>query len=101
ERIDLSADVRGGAGNDVLTGGAGHDRLDGGTGDDVLDGRGGADFMIGGSGIDTVDYSSRTGDLLVSIESGAATPNDGETGERDSVDATVEVVLGGAGNDLI
>ena len=101
ERIDLSADVRGGAGNDVLTGGAGHDRLDGGTGDDVLDGRGGADFMIGGSGIDTVDYSSRTGDLLVSIESGAATPNDGESGERDSVDATVEVVLGGAGDDLI
>jgi len=101
ERIGLPADVTGGAGNDTLVGGAGHDRLDGGAGDDTLDGRGGADFMSGGDGADTVDYSSRRADLVVSLEAGAATPDDGEAGESDSVDATVEIVLGGAGNDWI
>ena len=101
ERIDLPANVTGGAGNDTLVGGAGHDRLDGGAGDDTLDGRGGADAMIGRDGTDTVDYAARRGDLVVTLESGAATPDDGEAGERDAVDATVEIVIGGAGNDRL
>jgi Ca2+-binding RTX toxin-like protein len=101
ERLALRAHIAGGAGNDTLTGGAGHDLLDGGAGDDALDGRGGADAMTGGAGIDTVDYSARHGDLIVTIEAGAAAPNDGEAGELDSVDATVEIVLGGAGDDRI
>jgi Ca2+-binding RTX toxin-like protein len=99
EGLFVTADVTGGDGNDTLIGGGGHDQLDGQRGNDVLDGRGGADAMIGRDGFDTVDYSARRGDLFVSLEAGAAQPDDGEAGEGDSADATIEIVLGGAGDD--
>ncbi len=104
------------SGADRLRGGAGDDRLAGGNDGDNLEGGAGADRMEGGAGDDTVDYSTRTDALDVSLDGVA---NDGragagiisinhltgqvvwDLGERDDVQADVETVLGGAGDDRI
>ena len=49
-----SAQLFGGAGNDVLTGGSGNDQLFGGSGNDILNGKGGDDLLFGGAGNDTL-----------------------------------------------
>src|SRR5499426_290306 len=49
-----SAQLFGGAGNDVLTGGSGADLLFGGAGNDTLFGKGGNDLLFGGAGNDTL-----------------------------------------------
>jgi Ca2+-binding RTX toxin-like protein len=49
-----SANLYGGAGNDVLTGGSGADLLFGQADNDVLLGKGGADQLFGGDGNDTL-----------------------------------------------
>lgn len=111
--------VYGGEGNDTLTGGDGDDTLYGGDGDDVLTGGpgddvlygdagddtfdegadpSGADVVDGGDDVDTVDYSARTSSVAVTVGSSA---DDGGAGEADDVRATVEVVLGGAGDDIL
>ena len=48
----LTADLRGGAGDDALTGGEGPDVLRGGDGADRLDGAGGSDQLFGDAGDD-------------------------------------------------
>lgn len=55
----------------------------------------------GGQSGDTVDYSSRT--LAVNVTVGAGTSNDGDvaTTEHDSVENDMKVVNGGAGADLL
>ena len=77
-----------GAGDDELAGGAGHDRLDGGAGSDDLDGAGGEDM---------VDYTLRTGPVIVTLD---GVENDGAPGELDLV-VGVENVHGGSGNDVV
>jgi Ca2+-binding RTX toxin-like protein len=47
-----SANLFGGAGNDILTGGSGNDQLFGQAGNDTLLGKGGADLLFGGDGND-------------------------------------------------
>jgi Ca2+-binding RTX toxin-like protein len=75
-------DIRGGAGNDVLTGGAGDDSIAGGKGNDTLKGGAGADLFVfsdsGSAHFDTIlDYSAGQGDkidlsaLLGSLGAGA------------------------------
>jgi Ca2+-binding RTX toxin-like protein len=67
--------VFGGSGNDTLKGGLGNDTLNGGEGNDLFQtnattaslSKDGADVYIGGTGTDTVDYSSRTEAVNVSI----------------------------------
>ena len=54
--------------------------------------------MSGGSGADTVDYSSASASLSITIDGRA---NDGARNERDSVAIDVENVLGGSGSDSI
>ncbi len=91
--------VRGGEGSDWLIGDDGDDTLIGGSGDDTFISAAspdGADAFDGGLGVDTVAYSARTGDLRLSVDGEA---NDGEAGEGDRIDGTVESLLGGAGND--
>lgn len=85
--------VCGDGGNDYLFGGGGHDYLNGGdgTGDD-------GDEIIGGTGWDTVDYSARVNPIRVGI---GANFNDGELDEHDNVRESVDIVLGGAGDDLL
>ena len=89
----------GGDGNDTLRGGDGGDHLYGDGGNDYLDGQLSGDYMSGGGGTDTVDYSSRTAALRVTV--GDYESDDGEAGERDRVEYDVEIVRGGAGDDYI
>lgn len=101
----LTADitVNGGDGDDTLTGGDGNDTLSGGEGNDLFKtsttAADGNDRYTGGGGVgDKMDYSGRTGDLTV-IMGGAA--GSGLSGESDTVDADIENLLGGAGNDTL
>ena len=92
-------------GNDRLSGAGGNDTLLGGYGDDVLEGGPGADTLRGGGGFDTVNYSDRVTPVAVTV--GDATTPDGtpETdttpAEGDDVQADVEVVRGGRGDDFL
>jgi hypothetical protein len=111
DRIDGSegADLlMGRSGNDALAGGAGADDLRGGPGDDtVLGGPGddsmatdpGADSFDGGPGLfDVVSYGDRLAPVSVVVDGQA---NDGERGEGDNVQATMERIRGGRANDFI
>ena len=107
---DHNATLIGGRGNDSLSAGDGNDDLYGGAGDDYLFGRGGndvihegrhadgADLILGGDGNDTVDYSRRTRNIRVGI---GILADDGEKGEHDNVQADIETVIGGNGNDRL
>ena len=71
-----------GAGNDTVTGGEAGDSFTGGTGNDVL------------------DYSSATGDIIVTL-AGAAAITVTVAGAASGVAADFEGFVGGAGNDLL
>ena len=88
----------GGSAADRLTGGDGDNLLVGGGGDDTLDGDRGADRLMGGDGTDTADYSRREGSVTVTLDGNA---DDGEGGERDTVQSDVEAVTGGRGGDTL
>ncbi|MCA3015308.1 MAG: hypothetical protein INH41_23215 [Myxococcaceae bacterium] len=84
-----------------LTGGGGNDTVTGGAGDDVFDegaAANGGDTLAGGDGFDRVDYSARSAALTVTLDGMA---NDGAAGEADDVEADVERVDGGSGNDAL
>ena len=51
-KLQIDAEIHGGAGDDKLKGGDGHDIIFGGLGDDYLSGHDGNDFLIGGDGWD-------------------------------------------------
>lgn len=99
-----------GAGNDRLIGGSDSDTLVGGAGNDTLIADGGddrnlnqfgsigADVVSGGADNDTADYSERSNALEISLDNVA---NDGESGEGDNVDSTIEQIFAGDGNDLL
>jgi Ca2+-binding RTX toxin-like protein len=117
-----SADrLRGGSGNDQLFGNSGNDNLQAGDGNDVLDGGSandfesgangddvlrqgsspnGADSLFGDAGNDTVDYSTRTAPVNVTVDD---QPGDGDrrSNERDNVRSSVQRVIGGAGSDVL
>jgi hypothetical protein len=90
--------ICGGDGNDTILGMGGDDYVYGGAGDDTLDGGTGADVIEGGDGSDTVDYRGDSAPVTVTVGAGA---NDGLAGEGDSVEADVERVLGGSGDDQL
>ena len=105
--LRIAATLDGGAGDDVLLGGAASDELrgsDGGdylsgfAGNDYLDGGRGDDAVRGGEGKDELDYSSRTANLIVTLDD---VQNDGEANERDYAAPDIERVRGGSGNDDI
>jgi Ca2+-binding RTX toxin-like protein len=82
-----------------LLGGDGDDTLIGDDGDNVLDGGPGADVMHGGGGTDAVDYSSRSTPVRADLDGQAE--DDGLSGERDTIGADVEGLLGGQGGDTL
>jgi Ca2+-binding RTX toxin-like protein len=104
-------DIIGGDGNDVLTGSASNNTITGGDGDDTIDGGAGNDTFVaaatddgsdtftGGLGVDTVDYSARTADLTVTMDGVDA--DDGLASEADDVNADVEDIICGEGDDTI
>ena len=80
-----------------LEGGEGNDALySGSNGSATLDGGPGADVMSGE--LATVDYSSRTNPLTVTMGDGGVA-NDGEADEMDLISDDVAEVLGGSGAD--
>ena len=105
--------IRAGPGNDSLNGGTGNNQLFGENGNDSMTAGLGADVFDGGFNTDTVNYSTRTKGLTISLDGVA---NDGELivvqqpfplpplgqiPEGDDVRENVENVIGGAGGDLI
>jgi Ca2+-binding RTX toxin-like protein len=89
-----------GAGNDTITGNASGNVLNGGPGDDrlIAIAATSTDTFIGGPGIDTLDYSVRTHDLQLTID---GKPDSGEPGEHDTIDQSIENLIGGSGNDTL
>lgn len=98
--------IRGGNRDDALFGDEGQDLLFGNAGNDLLDGGLGADLLVGGgiagftanSGFDLADYSERFAAVTVTLD---GRTDDGEAGEGDNVDTSVDDVLGGTGADVI
>jgi Ca2+-binding RTX toxin-like protein len=89
----------GGAGDDTLTGNNGINVLSGGDGNDTLDpGRGAGDDLLGGLGLDTVTYAARTLPVAADLDGVA---DDGEAGEADRIDTSVENLIGGGANDRL
>jgi Ca2+-binding RTX toxin-like protein len=94
--------IDGGPDNDTLHGEGGSDTVRGGDGEDHLDGGPetdrDADVLSGGAGGDTVDYSTRTTPLVVTVD---GQPNDGAIGEGDNVADDIEAILGGSESDTL
>jgi Ca2+-binding RTX toxin-like protein len=105
--------IAGGAGGDTVNGGDGDDEITGGDDGDTLHGDAGDDEFVEGAATsgsdvfdggtdsgasDVVDYSARTSTVSVTIGTGA---DDGETGENDDVQGTIEDVEGGSGGDTL
>jgi Ca2+-binding RTX toxin-like protein len=90
-----------GAGNDAVQGGSGSDSLHGGEDDDTFrtaSTADGADVYDGGPGTDTLSYENRTQPLTIKVDK---MPNDGEMGEKDDVQDTIETLIGGSAADTI
>ena len=101
----LSVAASGGDGADRLTGAEAADRLDGGPGDDVLlggagddalDGGPGTDSLDGGDGADAASYAERRGPITADLRAGT-----GGEGGREDVLAGLELLVGGAGDDVL
>ena len=93
--------VRGDGDHDLLYVGMGRDVLDGGDGADRLKGGSGADVFRGGgpgNGFDHVVYWGQHKPVTISIGDGA---NDGVAGEHDDVQADIEMISGGKGDDTL
>ena len=109
----------GGGGADTLVGNTGRDTMDGGDGDDVFladPTSDGADALQGGAGSDRADYSARRGGVVVDAD---GRQDDGDrpgslsfvgpvpviallgSSEGDLVQPDVEVLRGGAGDDVL
>lgn len=97
-------------GDDTLMGSAGSNYLFGNEGNDLLWGHGGynlfaggegADTFVGGDGQDVIDYAfydSREANLQITLDGIA---NDGEAGEFDDVQPTIDGIESGSGDDFI
>ncbi|MEU4620736.1 calcium-binding protein [Actinoplanes sp. NPDC023801] len=110
-RVDF---LRGGPGNDTLLGYGGADHLAGELGADLLDGGAGddslrgddpglgalsADVMRGGPGVDFVVYATYVTPVAVDLDGRPG--DDGQAGERDTVGADVENIVGGHAADRL
>ena len=74
-------------------GGSGNDRLIGGRAPNTLIGGAGADIVCGGTGLDTMDYSSRSEQLNVTVGADSGDPEDPDDGDPNGEDC--EPVQGG------
>src|SRR4051812_40441781 len=88
-----AATIRGGAGNDTINTNS-RSTIDGGLGADVMTVVADADDPVA-----TLDYSSRTHAVFVSLTSGSS--NNGEAGEHDKIVGEFRTAIGGSGNDSL
>ncbi|WP_375506548.1 putative Ig domain-containing protein [uncultured Nostoc sp.] len=112
--ITISADLKGGAGQDLIYGGGGNDtirggddwdRLYGGDGndalygdddDDWLNGGAGADTLNGGTGFDIVSYTSATAGVYINLATGV------QIGDADGdVFQSIEQIVGSGYGDTL
>lgn len=99
--------LEGGSGNDTLTdaggtyrltGNAGNDTLNGSSLENTLQGGPGTDNLNGGAGNDTVTYIDHEKPVSITFDN---VVNDGQAGENDVINADVENMVGGLGNDTL
>ena len=103
--------MKGGSGSDnfmpnqgseinVFEGGGGGDNFTAGDGNDLfVEGGGAGDHFTGGAGtFDRIEYAGRSENLSLTFD---GVVNDGAPGENDDIEADVEGVVGGDGDDLI
>ena len=93
-----------------LNAGAGDDEVNGGAGNDTSSAPPGTDQYDGEAGIDTLDYSSRSGEFTEDItitlanrcwsRATTAAPSDGPAGNRDNA-RNFEGAMTGDGNDIV
>jgi Ca2+-binding RTX toxin-like protein len=95
---NVAVNVKGGAGDDVLTGTAGNELLDGGTGHDKLVGNGGADQLVGGDGNDALIAGLGNATMLGGAGDDVLFRQLPSTAKL--VDLGKAVVQGGTGKDL-
>jgi Ca2+-binding RTX toxin-like protein len=96
---ELVGSTNANAAGTTMLGEAGADTLSAGPSGSFMSGGPGADDINGGDSTnDTADYSGSVNPVTVTVGSGA---NDGEAGEGDNVDANVDGVFGGNGNDTL
>lgn len=92
--------IDGTGGNDIIAGNSGNDWIWGGAGGDTLVGHDGDDTIGGGGGDnDTADYSYATVNLDIDL-SVAGSDEEGAT-YVDSVDTSIETLIGGSGHDKL
>ena len=87
--------VIGGSGNDTFIGYSSVDTFHGGAGDDTFIASRGSDVLDGGDGTDVVDYSAFSTAIDVNFLTGKAIGTEISTDTLSSI----EVVIGGSGND--
>lgn len=80
----------------AVTGGAGDDTLLAGT-DTTVPG----DHFSGGSGVDTISYASRTQGIVAVADGSTASGDPTGNGEQDIIDADIENIIGGNGDDTL
>lgn len=96
--LDAPESVLSGPAADVLKAADSGSTLDGGGGDDQLVGGSGRDTLIGGDGRDTADYSARADAVTLIADDD---PVSGAVGEGDTIQGSVEVLVGGSGADRL
>ncbi|WP_419756917.1 putative Ig domain-containing protein [Anabaena sp. FACHB-595] len=112
--IEISADLKGGAGEDLIYGGSGSDTIRGGAdwdrlyggdrddfvygddGDDWLDGGAGADILNGGAGFDTASYTSATSAISINLVTQVSTGD-----AADDVFQSIEQIVGSRYDDTL
>jgi len=106
--LEVSTDIVGTDGNDVLLGtddndvifgNAGNDRIEGGLGDDIIDGGAGNDTFIAGAGADQIDggggfdtirfVESQNGGVRVNLQSGTGLDNDAQGDSYVSIERVI------------
>ena len=103
EGDDTQNEFIGGDGNDTLSGTGADDHLMGGAGDDTLIASpgGGDDTYDGGTGNDTITFAASDDNLIINLEQGTATDDEGDRGVGQDTILNIENVIGGSGDDII
>ena len=96
----------GGGAGDLISGLGGVDDLQGEAGDDVLNGGAGNDTLNGGPGADVADYSGAGGSVTITLGSGTATDEFGDTDTFISIEgvrtgAFDDTINGSSGDDVL